>query len=142
MSEQSFPNSLDDVSGSMSPTEPQTQVKSYTQSPTTTHEVQNNVVTEPNYQILIISLVIVVVVVLIVKPLREFVIWFVTTILIPTLAWVFQISTLWFVWLFKNIVTSHMDFMKHLSTPRSVIFPSLDDQRHENDKSINRKLEE
>lgn len=141
MSESAFPKSLGDVSGAMDGGgQTQAQTQQYTET-APSYEVQEEVATEPNYQFLLISFAIISFLILLFKPCREFLVWFTTNVMLPSLTWFFQTSSLWFVWLFKNIVTSHIDFVKHLSTPRSIVFPSLDDQRAENDKSINRKVE-
>lgn len=140
--ESTFPKSLEDVSGSMYNGD-QAKTKQYTETAATpAYDVADEAVkTEPNYQILLISVVVIAFIFLLFKPCRDFCVWVVTNIMLPALAWFFQTGSIWIVWLFKNIVGSHIDFIRHLSTPRSIIFPSLDDQRSENDKSINRKVE-
>ena len=139
--ESTVPKSLDDVSGSMYTSQEQ-KTQQYTEvGAAPSYQVDEAIKTEPNYQILIISMVVISLIILLFKPAREFLVWLATNVMLPSLTWFFQTSSIWLVWIFKNIVSSHIDFVRHLSTPRSIIFPSLDDQRSENDKSINRKVD-
>lgn len=133
------PSSLSDISGGMGESN---STQQYQAVPDITYEVKQEVdKSQPDYAMLFISIAVVTFLFLLFKPCRDFAVWVIKDILIPSLVWFFQIGSLWAVWLFKNVVTSHIDFAKHLMTPRNIIFFNLDDQRAENDKSINRKVE-
>lgn len=133
------PTSLGDVSGAMyAPANTQQQ---YTGVAEPQYEISQNEDSQPDVAMIVISISVILFIFLLFKPCRDFAVWVIKDIMIPALTWFFQISSLWMVWLFKNIVTSHIDFTKHLMSPRNLIYFNLDDQREENDKSINRKVE-
>jgi uncharacterized membrane protein YgcG len=105
------------------------------------NNTQNIDSSQPDYAIVFIAFCVFTFLFLLFKPCREFAVWVFKDIVMPSLVWFIKISSLWLVWIFRHVVVSHVSFLKHLSTPRSVIFFNLDDQRSENDKSINRKAE-
>lgn len=149
MTDKSFPSSLGDISSHNKPQEETVSLettkyenKEYTEQPTNLtpvakHQVQDG----PNMQVITIVLVLALIGIAIIKPIREFFLWFIQNVLIPTLVWCTQTSSIWLIWLAKGVINSHVELFRHLMTPRSIIFPSLDDQREETDKKINRKVE-
>ena len=148
MSEKSFPTSLSDISSHDKPQPDKINLDStksttqeYTEQPVSDHTVPSQVEDGPNMQVDYIVLILAVVGVVVIKPIREFFIWFIQNVFLPTLVWCSQTGSLWLVWLLKSVINSHVEFFRHLITPRSIIFPSLDDQREESDKKINRKVE-
>lgn len=90
-------------------------------------------------QLFIISAVVIIVVVLLIEPLRNILVWFIKDIFIPAVGWLFNFSLLYVAKMFKDVVASHWILIKNLYTTRAVIFPTLEDQRHDRDKAMNRK---
>ncbi|MBF4454066.1 hypothetical protein IRT38_01365 (plasmid) [Acinetobacter sp. SK-43] len=90
-------------------------------------------------ELIIISLIAIFFIIVIIKPLRELTLWFVKDMVIPALLWFFNYVVLFMIKQFKEVVISHKDILKNLHSPRSVIFPNLDDQRNDRDKAMNRK---
>lgn len=132
-----IPDSLGDVSGTMYKPVQAEQVQGVTEP---AYEIESTDNAQPDYAMAFISLAVVLFLFLLFKPCRDFAIWVLKDLAMPALTWFLQIGSLWMVWLFRNIVVSHIDFTKHLMTPRTLVYYNLDDQREENDKSINRKL--
>lgn len=148
MSETSFPTSLSDISSHDRSSPDKINLDSakqttqeYTEQPVSEHATPSQVADGPNMQVVYIVLILALVGIVIIKPLREFFLWFIQNVFFPTLVWCSQTGSLWFIWLLKGVVNSHIDFFRHIITPRSIIFPSLDDQREESDKKINRKVD-
>lgn len=90
-------------------------------------------------ELIIISLVAILLVILIIKPLREMLIWFIKDMLIPAVLWFFNYVVLFLIKQLKEVVVSHQDIFKNLYSSRAVIFWNLDDQRKDRDKAMNRK---
>lgn len=90
-------------------------------------------------ELIIISMVAILFVVLIIKPLRELLIWFIKDMIIPAILWFFNYIVLFFIKQLKEVVVAHKDIFKNLYSSRAVIFLNLDDQRKDRDKAMNRK---
>ena len=90
-------------------------------------------------ELIIISLVAIFLFIIIIKPLREIAIWFFKDIFLPSIFWFFNYVILFIVKQFKEVLLSHAHLLKNLFASRAVIFPTLDDQRKDRDKSMNRK---
>lgn len=92
-----------------------------------------------NVELVFIVTIILILVVVIIKPLRDMMIWFVKDIVIPAIGWFFNYCALYVLKIFKNVIVSHFDIIKNMLYSRSVIFLTLDNQRAERDKAMNRK---
>lgn len=90
-------------------------------------------------ELIIISVIAIFFVVVIIKPLRELMIWFIKDMVIPAVLWFFNYVVLFLIKQLKEVVVSHQDIIKNLYSSRAVIFWNLDDQRNDRDKAMNRK---
>lgn len=90
-------------------------------------------------ELIIISMIAILFVVVIIKPLRELMIWFIKDMVIPAILWFFNYVVLFLIKQLKEVVVSHQDIIKNLYSSRAVIFWNLDDQRNDRDKAMNRK---
>ncbi len=90
-------------------------------------------------ELIIISVIAILFVVVIIKPLRELMIWFIKDMVIPAVLWFFNYVVLFLIKQLKEVVVSHQDIIKNLYSSRAVIFWNLDDQRNDRDKAMNRK---
>ena len=90
-------------------------------------------------ELIIISVIAILFVVVIIKPLRELMIWFIKDMVIPAILWFFNYVVLFLIKQLKEVVVSHQDIIKNLYSSRAVIFWNLDDQRNDRDKAMNRK---
>ena len=90
-------------------------------------------------ELIIISVIAILFVVVIIKPLRELMIWFIKDMVIPAVLWFFNYGVLFLIKQLKEVVVSHQDIIKNLYSSRAVIFWNLDDQRNDRDKAMNRK---
>lgn len=90
-------------------------------------------------ELIIISMIAILFVVVIIKPLRELMIWFIKDMVIPAVLWFFNYVVLFLIKQLKEVVVSHQDIIKNLYSSRAVIFWNLDDQRNDRDKAMNRK---
>lgn len=90
-------------------------------------------------ELIIISVIAILFVVVIIKPLRELMIWFIKDMVIPAVLWFFNYVVLFLIKQLKEVVVSHQDIIKNLYSSRAVIFWNLDDQRKDRDKAMNRK---
>ena len=90
-------------------------------------------------ELIIISVIAILFVVVIIKPLRELMIWFIKDMVIPAVLWFFNYVVLFLIKQLKEVVVRHQDIIKNLYSSRAVIFWNLDDQRNDRDKAMNRK---
>ena len=90
-------------------------------------------------ELIIISVIAILFFVVIIKPLRELMIWFIKDMVIPAVLWFFNYVVLFLIKQLKEVVVSHQDIIKNLYSSRAVIFWNLDDQRNDRDKAMNRK---
>ena len=82
-------------------------------------------------ELIIISVIAILFVVVIIKPLRELMIWFIKDMVIPAVLWFFNYVVLFLIKQLKEVVVSHQDIIKNLYSSRAVIFWNL--------KAMNRK---
>ena len=90
-------------------------------------------------ELFIIASILVLVFILLIKPLSEIMIWFITDIIIPCFRFILNYVLLYMVKVFKDILQNHFAILKNMTTSRAIIFPTLEDQRKDRDKAMNRK---
>ncbi|ONG37381.1 hypothetical protein BKE30_14725 [Alkanindiges hydrocarboniclasticus] len=65
---------------------------------------------------------------------RALLFWIFNELIFDFMLWLIQKIFLWIGWFVKGIYSAHALLIKNIFTPRSVMLPSLDDQRHGRDK--------
>ena len=74
-------------------------------------------------ELIIISVIAILFVVVIIKPLRELMIWFIKDMVIPAVLWFFNYVVLFLIKQLKEVVVSHQDIIKNLYSSSDTVFP-------------------
>lgn len=91
------------------------------------------------YELFVIGFISVLFFILVIKPLREMLVWFITEIIVPACKFTFNYLLLYGLKIIKNIIMSHAHILKNMMISRAVVFPKNEDMRQERDKAMNRK---
>ena len=62
-----------------------------------------------------------------IAPLRVAVSGIFSAVLTPSVVEIVKTVVLWLYWLLKRVLWAHFSVIRHLTTPRRVLFPRLDD---------------
>ena len=75
---------------------------------------------------------------LIFPPTRPLLAYLMTQVFTPTGRGVLVVAFQWMVWAIKSLISAHKAYLRHLSTPRSILFPTLRDDSRRGEKKPSR----